>query len=231
MINFKQFLNEDEMQVSNDEFIKIVQKECSEYLKNSSFETQLFRGDRQKNAAFYAERPRKNRHPTDTALAVHEILDQWFFEKFGTKYRSGAVFASPDPAHARRFGKLFYLFPTNGYKLCGSKKVNDLYKIVTSYPSTFIKTYEAEKYLNLKELHRYDDLSRLSTMNMTDEEKKEGQELSKKILDKLNYFESKSLTDFGKNEVMISTDKYYLLMVSDFGWDSTDDVLAQIYKK
>ena len=240
MQTFKLFLesaNSIEIK-SSSEFIERVKNECSEYLKNSSAEDAMFRGIADFSKQFYVCKPELNRKPTDTNKFAHSELDKLFFEKFGKKYRSTAVFATTSLVRARVYGHVYYVFPTDGYTLCGSKEVSDLYSFVQYLTSSeiaqdkfrlnFFSSGAAIKFLSHDDTSRYIELAALK--NVSNEEKAEINTLNGKIFQNMEYFESKKLKDFGKSEIMISTSKYYLLEYSKTGWNSSDDILKEIYE-
>lgn len=82
---------------------------------------------------------RKNRQPRDVASDVHNAADKWFFNRFGVRYRSEAIFVSSDkniasayassPAHVAR------IIPLGPYSYCWSRALSDLLQVCMHNPS------------------------------------------------------------------------------------------------
>ncbi|AMT96513.1 MULTISPECIES: hypothetical protein [Psychrobacter] len=73
-------------------------------------------------------RPRRPRH---SDCFVHEIVDQWFYCKFGIKARSETIFCTPNCHQATKYGEAYEITvpDTIKYKLIYSVKVDDLIDI------------------------------------------------------------------------------------------------------
>lgn len=62
------------------------------------------------------ETVRKNRHPRDSSPFAHRLVDDWFYEKFGIRPRSQAVFCSSSRSVAKAYGTVCYMFPVGEFK-------------------------------------------------------------------------------------------------------------------
>jgi len=110
-------------------FDQFVKENCSQFFKKSKG-CRLFRGitdDKWGQRRFIAN-PRKDRTPTDMPKDVHEMLDFYFFDKFGWKPRSSALFVTGEYAQANEYGDVFKIYPTDGYKFLWSPSISDLFK-------------------------------------------------------------------------------------------------------
>lgn len=129
MQTFAQFLNEKD---STDEVRKMAQavyRDCQPFLKqipNGKLNKHsLYRGMR--NDAPLLNRVRKDRQPKDMKREVHEFLDGFFFEDFGVRYRSQAMFCSPSMQMADEYGRVYLIFPKGEFDYSYSPKYHDLW--------------------------------------------------------------------------------------------------------
>ena len=114
--------------------MNIIKEECSDiidlYKKTNSF---IYRGlkrtDNKKAIVrnVYKITPRTDRSPKDTSWDDQEIIDGYFYKKFGWKPRSEGVFTSQTYSVAGSYGDVGIFLPVNGYKYLWSKKYGDLY--------------------------------------------------------------------------------------------------------
>lgn len=111
-------------------------KECSDYFhemkgKVRGFE-QLWRGttDVSGSTKMHLVKAHKNRMPTSTAPAVHEMMNKWFKKKFGWTARNG-VFATGLSSVASQYGaehnQDFAIFPVGSFGYLWSASISDLY--------------------------------------------------------------------------------------------------------
>lgn len=232
MITFKSFLNENinVRPLEEDSFIKLVRKNCSDYLSNSNEKNQLYRGEKNDNL-FFRSNIRLNRRPKNTNIGSHTDLDNWFNDRFGYKYRSGALFCFNEYGKRRTegYGNTFNIFPMNGYKLCGSKEVSDLWLSIADGPGplAFYATKFIDGVLNTKEKKDYNKLvdessSRKYRTLLTPEEIERLKVLNYKILEHLGYFESVEPHVFKDGEIMVRAPGYYGFRVSEILFREVD---------
>ena len=71
------------------------------------------------------------RIPRDSDPLVHEIADQWFYDKFGIKARSMTVFCTPNCHQAATYGEAYEITvpDTISYQLIYSINVDDFINI------------------------------------------------------------------------------------------------------
>lgn len=107
---FKQFLKTG----SND-----LQKKCGPFLEQSGGRP-LYRGYGGKvTAKLKGEREveiRKDRKPRDSSVYVHDLLNDYFLKKLGTKVRSEALFTTGDIERAQSYGTPHYILPVGNFK-------------------------------------------------------------------------------------------------------------------
>jgi len=79
----------------------------------------------------------KNRAPLNTPHKNHQLADNWFENRFGTRYRSQAVFATSSLTTASFYAKyesvelhpapaIVRIIPLGPYKYCWSPRISDL---------------------------------------------------------------------------------------------------------
>lgn len=110
-------------------------KDYIQLIKASGNERQLLRGCKSKPNNFESV-ARKDRSPKNMPLPIHRVADEWFLEKFGYRFRSQALFCTSDEVVASLYGKVYRLFPSNGFSFCWSPKVKDLFTTITLYGIT-----------------------------------------------------------------------------------------------
>lgn len=114
----------------------------------SSFETLAFyRGI---SSPFNIEHPsmrrvRKDRVPRNMSHELHGRADTWFYEKFGVRYRSQALFVTSSSFIATNYaatqGAVVRVIPVGPYRYCWSKKRSDLLFFNASENKTTIEEY------------------------------------------------------------------------------------------
>lgn len=238
MTSFKTFLlNERLSSVSDIEtFIKLVKQNCSEYLKH---EGTLYRGEKTIKKDFFRNTIRLDRRPLSTPVQAHNDLDELFNRQFGFKYRSGSAFSLNTPRTLNAFGEQYIIFPIDGYTLCGSKKVDDLWLIVDDRkaPLSFLFSESIlKKVFNNEELKKYYKMTNfdINKNDLSTEDKSELLDLNYKIFKDLEYFESKNPNDYPRLvEIMVKSKAYYGLKTNfpssypiKYG-----EILSRIYEK
>ncbi len=149
MISFKQFINEDD---ANLTFKELVERDCQPFLKESKQMGLIYRGINQASipieaaksvlptaealqsrAIMYWEKSvRSDRQPKDTNRQQHQVIDDWFRSKFGFGARSEAMFCLGENGKQllRQYGKPMIVFPIGEFKYVWSPTVADLYNEV-----------------------------------------------------------------------------------------------------
>jgi hypothetical protein len=77
----------------------------------------------------------KNKEPRDTPREVHLEMDEWFFENFGLRFRSQAIFATGSHFAALYYGQVRTLKPLEEYYFCWSKNSSDLFHTFQAKPA------------------------------------------------------------------------------------------------
>src|SRR5574343_219856 len=104
------------------EAVKIFHNECKPFQKEIGFNNNfdfdlLYRGMKNKPKLFIGN-VRPDRRPSDTPLPIHEFMDNWFYKKFGVKFRSNAMFASKNSLSTLTYGTSYIVFPIGEFKYC-----------------------------------------------------------------------------------------------------------------
>lgn len=71
----------------------------------------------------------KNRVPRNLDHEIHKLADDYFYKKFGIRFRSQSVFCTGDLQEAKKFGEVRVIEPIGDYVICWSPKVNDFMEI------------------------------------------------------------------------------------------------------
>lgn len=73
-------------------------------------------------------------------LATHQILNEWFVDRFGIAYREKALFCTGDALVAAGYvtgaSSLILIEPVGNYSVCYSAKCKDLFGVYQFYWST-----------------------------------------------------------------------------------------------
>ena len=177
---------------------------------------------------------RTDRIPRDTPIQWHDVLDQFFLQKFGTRYRSAAMFATNDINNTFDYGTPYVMFPKGEYKICYSPIVEDMtvdlaggvgnsitginpiiVRMITSIPS--IEVQRASRKVGLDMNQWSDFLAALADFTASKNPSVYGPEFKGKFetmlieffLPKLRYRETKQFYDAGDSELMVKCGEYY----------------------
>lgn len=106
---------------------------CDHFLDSLGEEfAYLWRGFGRKNFHGVVELgPIKDRSPRDTPEWIHQLADQWFFDRFGVKYRSESLFCTGDKSVASHYGNIYPVAPRGEFRFCWSPVVQDFYGSVS----------------------------------------------------------------------------------------------------
>jgi len=141
-MRYNNYLIESKDQLSKK--IDIIHKECSDYFKYVDNKyPYLYRGVRKTSK--FKNVPRNDRISHDVPEIITNIIDKKLEQKFGWRPRTEGVFATSDMITAKTYGKLYYFFPSNGFKMIWSWDINDLWLylqqkgIISFYQNNFIE--------------------------------------------------------------------------------------------
>lgn len=182
----------------------------------------LYRGSNQsKDNKTVVMKPRFDRKPTDTPLLIHDIMDVWFFEKFGIKARSQSVFSTPLLRFAMRYGNPTAILPKNEVTYIYSNEVKDMFHTLSHPLSDYIHdvsfddinaAYELEftPSMSMKTMYKMIQ-NTFSDDNIPSEVYNTVKNTIFKFMDTLDYEATGHLSpsDVGDVEVMIHCDEYY----------------------
>lgn len=118
----------------------------------------------------YIVTPRKNRRPLNSDERFHVTVDDWFYKKFGTYYRSQSVFLTTNKEVARTysynnsFKHVVRVIPLALYKYCWSPKVEDLYNISIDYLYS-----DKERIESMLETLEYKESDLIDAVNISNE--------------------------------------------------------------
>ena len=147
MKTFKQFLAEE----AQSPFQKYMEEHCGDFLDQSGRKDFLIRGMKKIDPSewdtlkssnvdglphyipYHTLLMRTNRQPSDTSLATHEVINEWFRERFGWGARSEVVFGEgryniAASSSSIDYGPTFIIFPVGDFKYVWSEDVSDLYR-------------------------------------------------------------------------------------------------------
>jgi len=125
------FINESS-DYDHAEIIDALLRTCMPYLKDRKFdqhypEHQLYSGRNRGDEVFFVDTIRSNREPKDTPQWMHRDLDNRFFQKFGVRARSNALFTTGSYSQASSYGDIYIIFPKGQYTVIWSDDIQDLY--------------------------------------------------------------------------------------------------------
>jgi hypothetical protein len=149
--------------------------------------------------------PKKDRMPMSSPVARHNIMDAWFLKHFGFKYRSGGVFAHVKWELAKSYGMPFIIFPEDGYKLCTSPIIHDLYDEFEE-PDDLV---HAGYFKN--DMSSYSGFEELKDFKRNVDSKFDETEIEN-VLHFGKYYEFKNIGTLDKtfgNEIMVKCDSFY----------------------
>jgi hypothetical protein len=85
----------------------------------------LYRGINSSDDAIYGK-PFDQRRPKDSNLELNTILNQALADQGFTARRDNTSFTSGNPEHARNYGTVYIIFPSDGFSFHYSKEIRDL---------------------------------------------------------------------------------------------------------
>lgn len=135
----REYSNKKYEEFDFSEIIKVLEKDCSQFLNELSNKKQypLFRGASNMDDVtngMWEKYSREDRFPRDSAGDFSEDFDDLFEDKFGVRLRSKGVFATKSPVVAQTYAdKYFLFFPVDGYRYYLSNNAVDLFAIQPEY--------------------------------------------------------------------------------------------------
>ena len=202
-------LYESSSDLSLNDAVKIFHDDCIPFQKEIGFNGEfdfktLKRGMKNKPGLFIGN-VRSDRKPTDTPLPIHEFMDNWFYEKFGVKFRSNAMFATKSKGGSQIYGTVYVVFPIGEFKYCYSTAVSDLYADITSK----IESKLSSHYAPLTKEKFNDFLS-------DDDNLKFAIDIVEKILSESKYIDSDLEKVSYNPEIMINCKSYLAIKESEY---------------
>lgn len=192
----------------NEPFELILLEECSTFLEkfksiyHNGTKKPLRRGMLlQSDDDIVKVKVNKNRTPMNTHRRIHEAADDWFLERFGVRARSQSVFCTSSTKVANDYGFPFLVFPAGNYEVIWSRKINDLFFVLSE--GNILSRIRGEKYMNRDAEPLIDDKNEVSDKELYD--------AVYTILDESDYVKGhldQALAS--KNEIMVHCDHYYV---------------------
>lgn len=248
MKTFKQYLIEDSEDL--DKMIEKIKTECSEFISKTTQRDSLYRGMEEEDNFISYHSIRTDRKPRNTPKAVHDVIDSYFEKRFNLKYRSSSVFCSQTLSSVRVYGKPYFVFPVNGYKICASNIVRDLWNIISStdhlifslaYIHPFNKSVkilnkdDESFYFKIEDKLKYKFNNDLTDYTISKKDINRFDKLNIEILDHLKYRESKILAEFDEDvELMVAAKGYYAIKANFANSGDTNkayQIIEKIYSK
>lgn len=151
------YLNESILKTFDDFDIAMdfVTKNCKPFLNDWKLSYGfLYRGmQKYKNAPdAFVKSVRKDRDTMNMSGRLHKEIDQYFFDKFGIRGRSNAIFCSGEEYDVELYGPAHIIFPVGRYKILWSPEVKDLY--IKIHLNTMYETLATYKIGDIKEAIR-----------------------------------------------------------------------------
>lgn len=212
MITFKQYIEEqDEQDEQIESIADIIHRDCQPFIQESNLDIMLWRGFRnlgndERFLTLLKKQPRTNRKPLSSPQKLHQILDQWFEDRFNFRYRSKGLHTTPNINEASEYGSVRAIIPIGNFRYVWSPLVDDLY---VDLNHVSLLNYDERRYMNTN----------------TNSEEPIPEAIQRKLydrLDELNYIENR-LPDAKRTdgEVIIGTESFYAIK---------RDVITQVYQ-
>lgn len=131
-MRFNTFLNEKSILKFGDFDIAMeyVERKCQSFLEDWRRQTTgdefLYRGMKV-GPDISVNKARKDRQPLSTEPDMHKFIDDYLYEKYGIRGRSGAIFCTGYVKNASVYGTPRIIFPIGEYKILWSPKIYDLF--------------------------------------------------------------------------------------------------------
>lgn len=197
-------------------YARQIVRDCQPYLSEQTFNVHpLYRGIvTSTNETMIKKRRRRDREPLSTTKEMHQVINQWFIDKFGKPYRNG-VFATPQPK-VNLYGTKHEMFPIDQYSICWSPHVSDLFSSLEGlHKSLIAQGYNENRakqiaFSNHPQIHQ-EDIKPIYS-----------------YLDSLQFREGQLSEAVNHNtEIMILTDSYYGLHAKPASIYNRTDVIHQ----
>lgn len=115
------------------DIISFLEINCHKFLDEIRTNCLLYRGyntkdtDQRITDGVYIKTTRTDRKPVSTTPQLHDEMNQKFFDIYGERLRSEAVFTSTDKSSSWMYGDEYLFFPIGEYKYYWNPEVTDLY--------------------------------------------------------------------------------------------------------
>lgn len=132
-MEFYCYINEE---IEFDKIKEILKNKCGPILKdlyrnrNNIGQLPLIGKRVYPNKSIMIKKTRKNRRPKDTPAVEHWFIDNYFFEKYGHRFRSNAIFSTGRYSDAKSYGNVFILLPIGKYEVLWHRHIPDLYSFL-----------------------------------------------------------------------------------------------------
>ena len=147
-LTFKDFLKESTYlqadDISPEEAAEMIKERGKEWEKiiggyaTNNLNWIVYRGMKERfSPDICVKYPRSSRRPLTTNKKVHELADDYFKHKFGTKFRSESIFVSRSAELAQSYGDVYVVFPLDRVSFCWSTKVEDFTVTSAKYNKMF----------------------------------------------------------------------------------------------
>ena len=127
-MKINEIINEAKQQTPQ-QIAEIIKRDCAPFLAmidNNPLKYELWRGSYDINSFFVKHECPVNRSPRDTDYTVSRIVDEWFLDKTGIRFRSNATFATGNILMTDDYGPPYLVFPIGEFSFSWSSKVADM---------------------------------------------------------------------------------------------------------
>lgn len=127
-MKFTQFLIEQDQEDKElDQWMYAVAKDCKPAITAAGgpLEYGLYRGMPVDQPALHKQ-VRTSRKPKDTEEKMHKVMDHWFYENYGIRYRTNAIAGTGDPSSAEYYGTPYLTFPVGQFSFIWSPDLIDI---------------------------------------------------------------------------------------------------------
>lgn len=113
--------------LSYDEMKELLYKDCGKYIQLIKDSPKMYKRSAAKNPKSIDKRNvRRNRRPVDTPLVLHNMLDNFLYNKFGWYPRSDGLFVWTTPKMRKTTGE-YWTFPIGKFSVVWNTNIKDIF--------------------------------------------------------------------------------------------------------
>jgi len=132
-MRYQELLEYNNRSIVVDKFITTIKKNCSEIIDiYKETNKVLYRGSRKYPSDCFKGTIRQDRRPMSTYIDIQEMINEYLSKQGFSTNRSNCLFCSSTWSQAMIYGRVFIIFPKNGFHFLYSDK-DDLFSGMCDY--------------------------------------------------------------------------------------------------